>query len=322
MKTKILPILLVFAFLLGACQTVEELAVNPASEFDVVAPENSLQGEVYKGGYGIGSEIAYSFENPIVYEGAELDLPYQIGVNGESTMRLMLFVDGVPQKFELDPNGNPFELGDQGSAWMADILATGDDIQDVSLKFEPNLGEVGQMLCMLPIGLVDAGYPAEINPNGLGEQELAVANPQPLLIQSEVNALEKLEAYPIEFVEKMEELPKDEIGARIFVFDGSSLSTPMLKVVDGKLKVYLRLNNVSFAYRVSLFINGEPQLLDGQLSVLVEPDETVLLEYELDIAIVPDENQIFAVAIPVGQPCMRAFSLAHVSQSKTIIVEP
>lgn len=235
-------------------------------------------------------------------------------------MRLMLFVDGAPQQFYLDANGSQLTLGENGTAWMAEVVDSGDELQPVSLKFEPNIGQAGQTLCMLPVALVDAGYPAELNPNGLGEQELVVVSPQPLMIKTETDAEVAIDAHPIEFVESQEDMAGDETGARVFVYDGVTLPVPTLQAVDGNLNVHLRLNNPSYAYRISLFLNGEPVLLDGQLSVMVEStQEAVLLEYNIDVSKAPAESLIFAVAIPVGQACMRASNLAHVSQIKTVI---
>lgn len=273
----------------------------------------------YKGGYGIGSKKVYTFENPILFEGNRINLPYWISLTGDTSIRLMLFVDGASQKFKIDQVTDLVRFSKKSTDWVNELIDTGQVEQNIDLIFEPNLGQSEEYLCMVPLGLVKVGYPDKLNPTGLGEYQKVVAQPQPLLMTIDTLATDKLESHSIEYLEDEDTMDVEEKATNVSVYTEESPAGPNLIINDGKLNLHVRLNNVAYAYRVTVFINGEPVLLDGLPNVLIEPSkENVILQYNLDVSDVPEDSEVFAVAVPVGQPCMRSVSLAHISSIKTI----
>ena len=252
----------------------------------------------------------------INYEGRPIELSYEIETLGNNDIEIgfAIFIDGMIQPHQVIRSTQvggeliPFDLNQYVSAHKVRM----NEKIEITIRFSPITGKKGQtlsftqMVMPYPSFLPDSpdqhfGNIQDAHPNDFGTIRFLEDAPSQL-----TSPVVQVESQPISESMKIvsESNPSGRVQRPFYYFNDSSadyINRLMLK--DGKANLRIQMGGgVEAEYRVIIFINHKPVMIEGNESFIIKSayDQIVTYNFILDTHELPRFNSLYATILPTG----------------------
>ena len=276
-------------------------------------PDSGEGGRI--GGYGKG------FLDPpkdftFTYDGEPIQLSCYIHGSGSDTeVGLMLFLDGVPQPYQIIKTSQQEDAPETGQeVLMSKHRVSSDGRIEFTVSFTPVTGSAGDELGLVEVTLWEPSFVPKTENERFGLYQSAGFN-TPLTVLMKTDAPQQAEDYAAEVVtepippsEKKEinELnPSGRTSPQFNLYTGEfNWATAALFTKNGKIDLALSgWGGIEADYRVTVFVNHQPVSIAGHPNFLLRThyDQISTYKFTLDVHDYDRLNTLYAVVVPIGQ---------------------
>ena len=222
-----------------------------------------------------------------VYDGEELEIPYELtGSGAASVSGMLLLIDGISQPYQIKMNGNI--MSDEEWMHVFDMTDTGK--ADFSFVFTPVKGKKGEKLSLNFVQVNDPEYqPEDENYVGYDFAGLSFSS-NPVTIEFMEDSSNKSEYFAYEgpwtYDARKDKVLSGDTGAGYFVANQG--------VVDFVISIY---GEKEGKYHTVLYINNKPVKIESKdyLECIVESGKSSSCKFSIDISNYDRINTVYAI---------------------------
>ncbi|MBG0785351.1 MAG: hypothetical protein H0S79_09620 [Anaerolineaceae bacterium] len=282
--------------------------------------EPSQSGEVTSlGGFGF-SVIGYNVLEgvPLTYSGDPILLSFFLdGAGSDNEVGLMFFLDGVAQPYQIIETTHPDTTSPTHQDTLLGKFQLSPDTRiEFTVSITPIIGSAGDELGLFPVTLLEPSFFPESEAGNFGIYHQGSFY-LPITIQMGADGSRQI----VDHVVDLDLAPIPELLFEDAALDASGrinqpnfslyadaflgwgeLATTTTK--NGKIDLHLSgYGGVEVLYRVTIFINHQPVMIEGNESFLIQTyyDQVSTYTFTLDISGYDRMNSLYAIVVPVGE---------------------
>lgn len=317
---KILTSFLILVILLTGCQSSKDQATDSDDVAEVFDDNSSLleQADFTYGYADIDGDIKFT------YDGEELNIPYYIENVGNTdlVMGLVVFVDGVPQKYAYN--------ADDSKSYVKNVTIKPQEATNLSIYFTPSTGQQGETKGLYIGVIFNPDYKATVDSPVYGiNQRISCLGGISIEFKKSVETVslktteyksENQDEEENEGVDSTFETDSESLDDLLITFTKSDISSVYYKE-DDVFKIPFKMKGGSNChYKVFAYIDNEVVQINGldYLGVTMNESESFTYELMIDSELVNDSSSFYLIAIPDGDDYTSEY--ANLVQSDSILL--